>query len=490
MKTISLPIAELKPALVGLGKVVSTRPSLAILGNIKIERTTDGWIALTGTDLDRFVTMRLEHPTEGPAMAMLIPYDQLVHLTKNCSRDESIHIEPTPQGPVIRFALADSLGEQKVINIPVDEFPITPQIKADAFPLPPELRRSIHEAMDCASVDSTRYVLNGTFIDISNPKANYIVGTDGRHLYSANSFTLPLKNSVIIPNHKFLEWKEFNADGEWQMKVDDKTVQLSSRRWQFVSKQIEGNYPDWRAPIPNPNDAKTNIIIAPAKLETLIKLIQRMPCHDDEKFRTIGLEWSQSQFRLLGKDTPEEPWLRVPVPDVTGKGPEVTIFLDRRYLIKALEFGLNSISLTDPIAPLRFHSQGKQMIVMPLRPDADHNQPYTTQQRVPVTAITAPPAAAQPKPTPPMQPQTPLQESTPPAGTNGSFNTTNKLETKPALEAALVQVENIKTSFREGINNLTKLGDSIRHAMREQKASEKEVHSVRQTLRSLQGVRI
>jgi DNA polymerase III sliding clamp (beta) subunit (PCNA family) len=490
MKTISLPIAELKPALTGLSKVINLKSTLPVLQHIKVERTSEGWIALTGTDLDSFATMRFEHPAEGPATAVLIPYDQLLQITKNCGKNEHLHIESTPDGPLIKFALADKFGESKVKPIPMEQFPQSPQIKADAFPLPPELRRSIHEAMDCASVDSTRYVLNGTFIDTSNPKANYIVGTDGRHLYSANSFTLPLKNSVIIPNHRFLEWKEFNADGEWQMKVDDKTVQLSSRRWRFISKQIEGNYPDWRAPIPNPNDAKTNIIIAPAKLETLIKLIQRMPCHDDEKFRTIGLEWSQSQFRLLGKDTPEEPWLRVPVPDVTGEGPEVTIFLDRRYLIKALEFGLNSISLTDPIASLRFHSQGRQMIVMPLRPDADQNQPYTTQQRAHVTAITAPSAAAQPQPTPPMQTQTPIQESTPPAGTNGSFNTTNKLDTKPALEAALVQVENLKTGFREGINNLTKLGDSIRHAMREQKASEKEVHSVRQTLRSLQGVRI
>lgn len=64
------------------------------------------------------------------------------------------------------------------------------------------------------SVDATRYVLNGTFIDASNPKANYIVGTDDRHLYSANSYALPLKHSVLIPNNKFLDWKEFNNDGE------------------------------------------------------------------------------------------------------------------------------------------------------------------------------------------------------------------------------------------------------------------------------------
>jgi hypothetical protein len=66
MKPITLPIAELKPALAGLGKVINPRSTLPVLHHVKIERTSDGWIALTGTDLDRFVTMRLEHPAEGP----------------------------------------------------------------------------------------------------------------------------------------------------------------------------------------------------------------------------------------------------------------------------------------------------------------------------------------------------------------------------------------------------------------------------------------
>src|SRR5476651_2165070 len=102
MKPITLPIAELKPALAGLSKVVNSRATLPVLHHVKIERTADGWIALTGTDLDRFVTMRLEHPAEGPPLAVLVPYDQLAHLAKNCGKDEYIHIEPT----TIRFALA------------------------------------------------------------------------------------------------------------------------------------------------------------------------------------------------------------------------------------------------------------------------------------------------------------------------------------------------------------------------------------------------
>ncbi|MCR6680027.1 hypothetical protein NVV43_32320, partial [Escherichia marmotae] len=63
---------------------------------------------------------------------MLIPYDQLTQITKNCGRGENLIIDQTPHGPVIKFTLADSLGEQKVPPVPVGEFPVTPRIKADA----------------------------------------------------------------------------------------------------------------------------------------------------------------------------------------------------------------------------------------------------------------------------------------------------------------------------------------------------------------------
>jgi hypothetical protein len=61
---------------------------------------------------------------------------------------------------------------------------------------------------------------------------------------------------------------------------------------------------------------------------------------------------------------------------------------------------------------------------------------------------------------------------------------------RPSLDHALVQIEAIKTGFREAISGLTKLGDIIRATLREQKASDKDLQQVRQTLRSLQGVRI
>ena len=63
MNQITLPIAELKPALTGLGKIISRSATLPVLRMIRIERNKDGWITLTGTDLERFVTVRLEQPS-------------------------------------------------------------------------------------------------------------------------------------------------------------------------------------------------------------------------------------------------------------------------------------------------------------------------------------------------------------------------------------------------------------------------------------------
>ena len=79
--------------------------------------------------------------------------------------------------------------------------------------------------------------------------------------------------------------------------------------------------------------------------------------------------------------------------------------------------------------------------------------------------------------------------NTPPSAADPA-TTTKTTEPKPALETALVQIESLKTGFRESIASLTKLGDTVRQALREQKAGDKDLHSVRQTLRSLQSVRL
>ena len=61
---------------------------------------------------------------------------------------------------------------------------------------------------------------------------------------------------------------------------------------------------------------------------------------------------------------------------------------------------------------------------------------------------------------------------------------------KPALETAIAQIEIVRGDFRNAIAGLNKLGEQLKQVQRENKSTDKEIASVRQTLRSLQSVRI
>jgi DNA polymerase III sliding clamp (beta) subunit (PCNA family) len=503
MSPIALPIAELKPALTGLAKVINRHCALPVLNHIKIERTKDGWIGLTATDLDQYVTVRLEQPAECEPTTLLVPFDELFKLSKACPKSDSLLIRDIGDSKVcIQYAVGNEVAESRVDSLPSDEFPATPQIKSESVALPDSLRASIHQAMECASTDETRLILNGACIDVSNPQGQYVVGTDGRHLFSSNSFSLPLKDSLIIPNHRFLGWKEFNNDGEWQLKVgpkqkedgDPPPFQISSRRWRFISRQIEGNYPNWRQVIPEASAYHMALEFDPATLDQVSQTIPRMPCDDQINF-AIGLEWKAMTFRLLGRSPNVEAWTKVEIRDVRGTGVDATIFLNRHVLVKALQFGLTKLEIIDGMSPMRFSNEGQQMIVMPTRPSGPtetkgveaplpgHSEAKGDEQETLVRDQPAAPSAA-PNERKPM----PEQNGAP----NGATRSTTPMASaeKSALESALAQIEIVRTDFRNAIAGINKLGDQLKAAAREQRATDKEVQSVRTTLEKLQSVKL
>ena len=494
MHPITLPMAELKPALIGLGKLIQKSHGLPVLKTIKVERTAEGWVALTTTDLDAFATVRLEQPTQGEPLTLLVPHEELARTVKTCTKNENILIAPGLKNTgFIQYGLGTQLAEIQFESLPVAEFPEAPRIHADPIPLPELLRNSIREAMECSSTDCTRLILNGVCLDVSNPKAHYIVGTDGRHLFSSNSFSLPLRESLIIPSHKFLEWQPFATDGEWQFKLgtaakDQRTpFQITSRRWRFISHPREGDYPNWRQAIPAPGSAATTVDLDPQTLEAVLQTIQRMPCHDVVN-GTIGLAVTAGKFHLLGKSTGTADWTRVPIDDAKCNGSDTTVFLNRELLSKALGFGLTRIDLIDARSPQRFSHGGRQMIVMPVRADASPAPVKPAPTPVPES-----PAAAHTNP-PPQPAEPPKEETTMPANNGNTTGAKRATETpaaeKPALDTALAQIEIVRGDFRNAIAGLNKLGELLKQVQRENKSTEKEIGSVRATLRSLQSVRI
>jgi DNA polymerase III sliding clamp (beta) subunit (PCNA family) len=502
MSPIALPLAELKPALTGLAKVINRHSALPVLNHVRIERAPNGWVTFTATDLDHYVTVRSDLPSPGEPMSLLVPYDALLKISKGRGKDEEIFLTPGDNSSVsIRAAIGDQFAETTVESLPVEEFPPLPTIGGDPIALNTALRSAVQQALECASTDETRLILNRAYLDVSKPKAHYVVGTDGRHLFSSNSFALPLKDSVLIPSHRFLAWKEFHADGEWQLQVapkekdsdDPPPFQISGRRWQFISRQIAGNYPNWRQVVPDGNGTQTTIDVDPEAVEVILQIITKMPDHDVLN-HGLGLEIVGSQVRLIGCSSKDGDWTRVTLEGVKAKGKEVTIHLNRELLAKALRFGLTRIAIIDPMSPLKFSEGGRQMIIMPVRAEAAPIKPTTPTEPTPAEAHQEEPAA--PEPVPAISPEAthPPTAEHPgrkpmPEKPNGNTSAVTPPE-KPALETALAQIEIVRGDFRNAIAGLNKLAENLKQAQREQKAGDKEVQSVRQTLRSLQGVRI
>ena len=479
MSKIILPIAELKPALVGLGKIIQKSSTLPVLRMVRVDRTQEGWITLTGTNLDGFITARLEEPSEGEPASILVSHEDLSRIAKRCGKDESLVIENGGvDKALVSFTIGNQTAEEHIDSLPMGDFPPIPQIAGDAMALPDSLRKALHEAMVCASEDATRPILNGAYIDVTDPKCHQVVGTDGKHLYCSNSFTLPLKNSLLIPNHKFLAWKEFNADGNWQLvvKEDKKSppwIQISSRRWQFIVRGSEGQYPNWKQVLPNQDGFKTTIQFAPAQVDAVIGCVSRIPDGDKVNHAiTIHVEGSQV---FLGNRP-----VKVKVETFSVKGPNALIALNREFLSQALSFGLCRVQIADALSPLRFSDNaGHQMIVMPCRP--------SMQIAAPVKA------EPEQQPTQQQEPEAPTTVASP-IERKPMVNQNNQPEEQPSevdpIDQALEVIEALKDTLQDATSSLKELSNKLKLIQRERKTNTKEIQSFRNTIRSLQALKI
>jgi DNA polymerase III sliding clamp (beta) subunit (PCNA family) len=516
IQPVTLPMSRLRPAIVGLGKVHTKRPSLPVLSCVRLRRDQQGKVELTTTDLDRAVTCRLPDQPGGDALTLLIPLDDLANIVRSCPGGGSIEVLPHDEQSVsLRFELGDQVIEHRCQSLPPEEFPQLPVVEGARCPLPPAMLDAIQAAMACASTDSTRYILNGVCLDVSKPGAHYVVGTDGKHLFAANSFQLPLQESVILPGHKFLAWRGFTQDGIWRLRTgtppgqSTPLVEISSENWSFVTRGIDGKYPDWRRVIPAAPEYKTTVTIPLEELTSLVRTVRSLPAADQNQ--SVALETVQGRFHILSRPSPEQPWARLEIRQATASGPDVTVGLNREYILKAMQLGLNRIDIIDPVSPLLFSGDGRRMIIMPLRlhgeepgptgdspapaaqppsphtgdsaddsgpsgsdsdtPPATHTPHHTMEQNTHPTATCQPPKHS-PEPGHPVAPV--RDNGAPPC----------------SLESAQSQLEKIKFSLRDLAASVTKLADTLRHAGREQRAGERDRNSLRQTLRALQNVRI
>jgi len=468
--SVSVRTADLKAVLPGFGKLIPRAPSLAVLGCVKVEAAGADSVRLTATDIDLTLSITVPAKVEKDLPPFLLPLSHLCELVHGLRADESV-----PLGPALKTP-------------PAAEFSEIVEVRSPGLTLPEPVVVSLLRAFACASHDATRAVLRSACLDTSSrgEKAHRIVGTDGRHLFSSNSMHLPLKHSVILPDHPLWKWKPLAEARPWTLRLGKDKHQAEVFRmegqgpehaWSVTGRLLDGPYPNYRQVIPGQDQFTTTVTLSEAALEAITRLIPRLPGKQLAN-RPVGLHCEKGRIGLLARGENDEPWILHPIDRCEIKGPDLTVFLNRDYLEKAATFGLHRISMSDETGPVQFSRGGDLMVVMPVRaidPSRIERPGLVpaVEQFAPSTKPSPRPAPLPPKPAEPDQP-TKAPKTTPPA--------------KPA--DPLVQARKQVAEADEALLSARKTLQGVRrslHAARTQRSETKrELGGFRGLLRKLQ----
>ncbi len=479
MNQITLPAADLKQALSGLSKVVSRKSSLPVLQTVRLARDVAGHVSLSATDLDAFVTYRINDPQPAEPFDVLLPFESL-NKTGRGAGDVTV-IAESKDKVRLRYEVAGSPLEQSVATLAPEEFPPAPNITESPVKMPGNFGETLRQAFETSSTDQSRHVLQGAYLDVQEPNCHSIISTNGRCLFAANTFKFDLKAPVNILRHKFLIWAGF-LDGECELAVKpDKSssgwVQLSTSRWNCIIKQIDGQFPKWRQVVPTDTEAWTKVQLSDAALAQMLNLSARLP-GDDTENRTLQIRVDKD-LHLEGRNKDDKEFTSALIGGASVTGKPVTTALNREYLQNALRCGLDEIRIHTELEPMVFCHPGKRMVIMPVR--------------VPAAPATKPaaPKPATPEPPTPTQPVAEAQPERKTEMTKTADTPIPKANAEPdSLKSALDQIETVKGQLRESIGALNSLTSLLKQVEKDNRSTEKEVASVRQTLRSLQGMKI
>jgi DNA polymerase III sliding clamp (beta) subunit (PCNA family) len=517
MKEIVLPAFALKEALPGLNKIVSRRSALPVLQSVRIGRDSEGKIHLQATDLDAFATYTAKEPLPGPVVDMLVPLEQLAKTVKTLSSDAIVGFIPEGKDKVkLRYSIGSSTLERIINSLPADEFPPIPEVKQPSMPLEPGFGVALRQALECCSEDSGRRILNGACLDVSDKKFHYIIGTNGRFLFSANSFCFDLKQSIVIPDSKFLEWSDFIDEEPASLSVEPGEeaqeaengkpakdavpgwVKLESGRWTFITKEIEGQYPNWKQVIPTTSSKWTRVVLSDAAVKQLLLVTPSLP-GDESINRTVRLQVDRHLI-IEGQGKDDGAWTSAPIQDVTVTGKPLCVGLNRKYLLNALKFGLNQLEIEDSLSPVILSNGGKKMVIMPIRIEDQSTQaPSSDSSTVQQPSSEQNATPSNPEPTTEERSEMPrtaraTTATAPEAVTRETVttevqNNSNNVNGSP-IKSLVEQVEAIKENLKAAIRDLTTVVDTVKQAEKEKRVADKEIEAIRTKLRQIQSVSI
>jgi DNA polymerase-3 subunit beta len=317
-------------ALQSVAGIVERRHTLPILANVLLRKTGES-IEFTTSDLE--IQVRTTADLGGDAgsfsttvgarklidILRSLPADQVVTLTANASK-------LTLQGGKSRFTLQ---------TLPSEDFPLVNEAVdfGPAFSVPQKTLKSLIDQVHFAmAVHDIRYYLNGILF-VAEGKTLTLVATDGSRLALAQAELendIP-KQEVILPRKTVLELMRLLGTGEdlIEMRFAGNQAKFSFSGMEFVTKLVEGKYPDYNRVIP-----KNHKNIITLGRQPLLQSLQRAAILTSEKFKGVRVNIEPGALRIASSNAEQEEAKEEL--EIDYDGPAIEIGFNVTYLMDAL----------------------------------------------------------------------------------------------------------------------------------------------------------
>lgn len=360
-ETLEQPLAQI------IG-VVEKRQTLPILGNVFLD-LTENRLTLVGSDLETEITTRVNN-VGGSDGQTTVSARKLFDICRSLPPESQLSLVIEEDNKMVvkagksRFTLQTLSGA---------DYPrLEETVWKQEFTLSQaQLNSLLTRTSFSMAQQDVRYFLNGLLIEIHNDHI-LSVATDGHRLAKTQIHVGDLGIDLvqsIVPRKAVIEIAKFldaGSDEPVSIKLNASHILVQSGDFLFISKLIDGRFPDYEKVIPANLDK--HIII---NRSNLIEILSRAAILSNEKFRGVSLNVSSNLLKVASHNPDQEH--ASDEMEVDYQGEDIEIGFNVNYLLEALKACDSEnidLGLLDPSTSCTFHAAGQDdtvYLIMPMR---------------------------------------------------------------------------------------------------------------------------
>ncbi len=310
--------------------IVERRHTLAILANVLI-RKTGAALQLTTSDLEIQIRTTADLQGDGGDFSTTVGARKLIDILRTMPPEQIVSIESSAS----KLILKGGKSRFTLQTMAAEDFPLVQEAAnfGPMFSVPQKTLKSLLGQVSFAmAVHDIRYYLNGILFVAEGTQLS-LVATDGHRLAFASA-TLDVevpRQEVILPRKTVIELQRLlsDAEGAIEMQFANNQAKFSFDGMEFVTKLVEGKFPDYNRVIP-----KNHRNIITLGRAALLATLQRAAILTSDKFKGVRLSVEPGSLRVASNNAEQEE--AVDELDIDYGGPSIEIGFNVTYLLDAL----------------------------------------------------------------------------------------------------------------------------------------------------------